>query len=97
MDEQGEDEWDTKKDEPDSLSDDETIPIENELPYAESYDLANTKPTGPYNTSLSIPATLNHKDKSVPHSDFSADAKEALLYSCRVQRYDVTDATPIHG
>jgi len=27
MDEQGEDEWDTKKDEPDLLSDDEAIPL----------------------------------------------------------------------
>ena len=45
--EQGEDEWDSNNDEPDPLSDDEAIPLENELPYAENYDLANPEPTGP--------------------------------------------------
>ena len=85
-------EWDSNKDEPDPLND-ETISLENELPYAECDDLANPKPTGPDHTDLSLPATLGHRDKSVPHSDFSADVEEAFLYSRRLQGYDVTDGT----
>ena len=91
--EQGEDEYDSNNDEPDPLSDDEAIPLENELPYAENYDLANPEPTGPNHTSLSVPATLIDKDKSVSHSDFSADAEEELLYSRRLHGYDLTDTT----
>ena len=90
MDEQGEDEWDSNKDEPDPLND-KAISLENELPYAESDDLANPEPNVPDYTGLSLTATLGHRDKSVPNSDFSADAEEALLYSRRLQGYDVTD------
>ena len=92
MDEQGEDEWGSNKDEPDPLND-KAISLENKLPYAESDDLANPEPTGPDHTDLSLPATLGHRDKSVPHSDFSVDVEETFLYSRRVQRYDVTDGT----
>ena len=83
MDEQGEDEWGSNKDEPDPLND-KAISLENKLPYAESDDLANPEPTCPDNTGLSLPATLGHRYKSVPHSDFSADAEEAFLYSRRL-------------